>query len=233
MVSFRFFEMEELFGIRKNRNQRKVILMKCSKRTSILAMFTVMLFLIFAATGIASADEETVIAQQAYREFFKAKGIDYDGAIKIFGEEEAPTACFLAIKAKTKPAGINKIFIKSNKNWTKVMAHFKISPTSLFLPVPSSYKVGPPYGKAYGYWAKHKKNPSYKIALSSADIFNLVGLNIIHAHFNTPVVDIMKLRGNGHSFKWIIKGEHGKGHGKAKVKVKVKGQGKGKGKKKK
>jgi hypothetical protein len=89
------------------------------------------------------------------------------------------------------------------------MVHYGVKPTAhCFLPVPQNYHVGPPYGKAYGYWKKHKHNPKYEVRLSNEEIANLVYLNVLHNHFGTPVVDLMKHRQGGQSFTVIVNNEY-------------------------
>ena len=200
------------------------------KQRLIFTVFLLFSFLIITGTPLFAQDEDS-IAKQVYYEYFKTSKVDYNETQKIFSDDYAPVAAFIASKALVSPAEVNKIFINSNKDWYKVMLHFNIAPSSLFLPVPANYKVGPPYGKAYGYWRKHQGNPKYKIKLNSNDINNLVNLNIIHSYYKTPATDIIKYRCEGNSFKWIIKNRHAyKNKVKVQVKEKNQGQGKDKGK---
>lgn len=206
-------------------------IMKIMLRERYLHIFTAILlfsFLVITGTPLFAQDDDS-IAKQVYYEYFKTSKVDYYETQKIFDDDYAPVAAFIAAKAVVSPAEVNKIFINSNKDWYKVMLHFNIAPSSLFLPVPANYNVGPPYGNAYGYWKKHRKNPHYNIVLNSNDIFNLVNLNIIHSYYKTPVTDIIKYRGEGNSFKWIIKNQHAYKN-KVKVQIKEKNQGQGKDK---
>ena len=197
-------------------------------------------FILLLNFNSAYADDEGEIAAEAYHSYFKSHSVDYYAARTIFGDDYAPVAAYIASKARISPTQVNKIYVKSNKNWNKVMAHFNLNPSSLFLPVPSGYKVGPPYGKAYGYWKKYKANPSSRINLSSNDYINLVNLNIANRYFNTPVTTVMKYRNSGRSCKWIMKNQyqkkykhkhkhqhkHGNGNGKGKGKGNKKGKNK-------
>ncbi len=200
------------------------------KQRFIFTVFLLFSFLIITGTPLLAQDDDS-IAKQVYYEYFKTSKVDYYETQKIFNDDYAPVAAFIAAKALVSPTEVNKIFINSNKDWSKVMLHFNIAPSSLFLPVPTGYKVGPPYGKAYGYWKKYQGNPKYKIKLDSNDINNLVNLNIIHGYYKTPAADIIKYRCEGNSFKWIIKNQHAyKNKVKVQVKEKNQGQGQGQGK---
>jgi hypothetical protein len=45
---------------------------------------------------------------------------------------------------------------------------------------------GPPYGKAYGYWKKHKRNPQ-RMKLSDVQCRDLVALRIAHEYYGVDV----------------------------------------------
>lgn len=164
-------------------------------------------------TQAAKADVEDPVVKNFYSSYCKSRGIDYVKIRGMFDSKNATVASFIAGKAKISPEKLHKIYVDKGRDWSKVMLHLNVDMSSLFLPVPSGYKVGPPYGKAYGYWKKHKNQPNYKIKMSFNDIYNLVNLHMIYKHTNTPVVDIIKMRGNGRDFNWIIKQTYGHGMG--------------------
>jgi len=217
------------------------------KKMSLCMLFLSLLAgCIITSTALCDAQEDLINARLSYSEYFNPVGINYNDAVKRFGDNDASTACYIAQMTNTTLPSLRNIFTTSNRNWFNVVVHFGIDPAVLFLPVPSTYRVGPPYGNAYGYWKKHVANPSYRIVLSSNEVINLANLNIIHRHFNTPVVDIMNYRAQNKPFHWIADSEYkkqGKGHYKnnpggsngkgnegnnGKVKNQDKGQGHGK-----
>ena len=55
---------------------------------------------------------------------------------------------------------------------------------------------GPPYGKAYGYWKKHRRNPQ-RITLSDVQCRDLVALRIAHEYYGVPVDVAMAWRSEG------------------------------------
>ena len=170
---------------------------------------------ILLVTATCGAQEDLVNARLCYSEYFNPVGINYNDAVARFGDNDASTACYISQITSTPLPSLRNVFVDCSRDWFRVMVHFGIDPTVLFLPVPSTYNVGPPYGNAYGYWRKHAANPGYRIVLSSNDVVNLANLNIIHRYCNTPVVDIMNYRAKNRSFHWIAGTEYkkqGKGH---------------------
>jgi hypothetical protein len=89
---------------------------------------------------------------------------------------------------------------------------------------------GPPYGKAYGHWKKHRHNPR-AIALSDVEVRDLVAVRMIHEYYGVSVEVAMNRRAAGGDLRVLMTGEyrqrHGKGHHVAKSQG---GGGKGHGK---
>lgn len=94
---------------------------------------------------------------------------------------------------------------------------------------------GPPYGKAYGYWKKHKRDRTHTVVLGDADIRNLVAVRMIHEYYDVPVEVAMEWRSSGRSLPSIMSGEYhnrrGKPGSKSHGSDKHPGRGKGKGNK--
>ncbi len=91
---------------------------------------------------------------------------------------------------------------------------------------------GPPYGKAYGHWEKHKRDRHHPMVFSDADIRNLIAVRMIHEYYGVSVQVAMDWRASGNSLKTIMTGEYHKRHGKP-AHAGHKRHGKGKGHKKK
>ncbi len=97
---------------------------------------------------------------------------------------------------------------------------------------------GPPYGKAYGYWKKHKHDRGTKMVLADVDVRNLVAVRMAHEYYGVPVEVAMEWRSGGRNLADVMSDEyqkrHGKGHSGSKGKTSAKSHpGKGHGKKKK
>jgi hypothetical protein len=89
---------------------------------------------------------------------------------------------------------------------------------------------GPPYGKAYGYWKKHKKNPKYHFILSDVEVFDLISLKMTSHFYKMKPKDVIQLRKSGVKFKHIVTDQYRKHHkppGQMKNKNKAKKPGKG------
>jgi hypothetical protein len=172
-------------------------------------VFLLMPVMVFGS-GSLLAQDEVADASGVYRDYFNSKGLSYDEAVSRFGVDNASTACFIASQSRVGIQDVYRAFTSSGNNWSVVLSNYHINPSSLFLPVPSGYHVGPPYGNAYGYWAKHKKNPSNRIVLSSQDVVNLANMNVIHVQLGTSVIDIMNYRANSRPFPWIVETEYGR-----------------------
>ncbi len=75
---------------------------------------------------------------------------------------------------------------------------------------------GPPYGRAYGYWDKHKVDPHYRVRLSDHDVRDLVAVRMAHEYYGVSPEVAMDWRRNGESTRTIMNREyrsrHGHGH---------------------
>ena len=80
--------------------------------------------------------------------------------------------------------------------------------------VPVQGDPGPPYGKAYGHWKKHKRNPKAAVVLVDADIRNLVAVRVIHEYYGVPVKAAMEWRASGRDLRNLVSDEYHRRHGK-------------------
>ena len=80
--------------------------------------------------------------------------------------------------------------------------------------VPVQRDPGPPYGKAYGHWRKHRENPKYMVVLGDADLRNLVAVRMAHEYYGVPVDDAMRWRASGSSVREVMVREYNVRHGK-------------------
>jgi hypothetical protein len=112
-------------------------------------------------------------------------------------------------------------------SWLDISFRYGLTPEIFFVPL-TTKKVGPPYGKAYGYYKKYHPNKEWKkIILSDDEIVDLVNLRFISEYHKLAPEKVIKMRSQGMKFVNInveIKREKGKSKGK---------QGKSKKKKKK
>lgn len=157
-------------------------------------------------------------------------------------DEELPVVFYLAAKAQVASGAILDLRLKG-QSWMDITLRYGLSPEIYYVPVKAE-KLGPPYGKAYGYYKKHPRKEWKKVVLHDDDVVNLVNLKFASDYYGHAPERVMQMRGEGRNFVAIhdhIKNEkHGKGkdsgrdddrdRGKGKDKDDH-GKGKGKGKK--
>lgn len=140
-----------------------------------------------------------------------------------FRDEELPVVYFLAARARVKPSVIIGLRM-GQMSWFDISLRFGLSPEIFFIPL-NVEKVGPPYGKAYGYYKKYRPQKAWKkIVLTDREVVDLVNLRFISESQNIPPGQVIEMRGKGRSFVNInaqAKAKKEKGNPKGK-KVKVK-----------
>lgn len=104
--------------------------------------------------------------------------------------------------------------------------------------VPLERDPGPPYGKAYGHWRKHRQDRRHVIVLDDDDVRRLVSARMLHEYYGVPIETAMAWRASGrdvrevaaHRYRERHGGGRGKDHGGAPGKDKDHGKDHGKGK---
>lgn len=217
-------------------------------------LLVILAFIIFSPvdSAEASVDMGVSIGNEGLRGFYLAVENYYrvpEREVVVVRErhipdEEIPVVFFLAQKAHVRPSAIID-FRLAGKTWLDISLHFGLGPEIFYVPIRETVVIGPPYGKAYGYYKKKPKKQWRTIVLSDADVVNLVNLRFISDHYTYEAETVMKLREGGKNFIAIHdevvkekKGRKEKGEErkseiiKNKSKEKEKGNnGKGKGKK--
>lgn len=100
---------------------------------------------------------------------------------------------------------------KQGLGWLEISNRCHVSPDVFFVPV--ARDPGPPYGKAYGYWKKHKRDPRQPLVLKDADVRNLVAVRMAHEYYGVPVEVAMQWRKSGRDVRGVMNGEYRKRHG--------------------
>src|SRR3972149_3388027 len=201
------------------------------------------LFFIFPISNAeATVDLGISIGDEGVRGFYLAVGDYYrvpEREVIIVRErhmpdEEMPVVFFIARMAHVKPATIIDLRL-GGKTWMNIVLHFGLSPEIFYVPVREGFVVGPPYGKAYGYYKKKPRKQWRTIVLGDDDVVNLVNLKFISEYYRYEPERVIKLRGGGKNFI-VINHEVEKDKKAGKEKVREKGEvkkekSKGKGKK--
>lgn len=180
----------------------------------LLVIVAVMLFSLYPVTQSAEAgvDIGLSIGEEGLRGFYLAVG-DYfrvpqhDVIIireRHIPDEEIPVVLFLAKKAHVAPATIIDLKLRG-KTWMDITLHFGLSPEIFYVPV-KAVVVGPPYGKAYGYYKNKPKKEWKKIVLSDDDVVNLVNLKFISEYHRYSPEKVIKMREEGRKFPVINEG---------------------------
>lgn len=78
--------------------------------------------------------------------------------------------------------------------------------------VPVARDPGPPYGRAYGHWKKHRRDPSSRVVLTDADIRHLVAVRMASEYYGVPVETAMQWRREGRDVRSVMVGEYRKRH---------------------
>jgi len=198
----------------------------------------------FLSTGITGNSEAALemgmsIGEEGVRSFYFAVGDYYrvPGPTVIavskrnIRQEELPVVFFIAQRARVAPSVILDLRSRG-QTWWDISIRYGIGPEVYYVPV-TAVNIGPPYGKAYGYYKRKPKHKWKEIRLADPDIINLVNLRFISEYHGLSPEYVIQMRSGGADFKTIhVKAEKekkGKGNGKEK---KEHGNGKGHGKKK-
>ena len=192
-----------------------------------LLIFSLALFLI---QGIVQAQDTQVdfgisVADGELRSFYLAVSSHYrvpgEEVVAVkeryrFRNEELPVVYYLAARARVKPSAI--IGLRINRmSWLDISLHFGLTPEIFFVPL-SVEKIGPPYGKAYGYYKKYRPKKEWnKIVLSDSEVVDLVNLRFVSEYHGLAPSEVIKMRGQGKNFV-NINAEIKKGKGKSKGK---------------
>ena len=80
--------------------------------------------------------------------------------------------------------------------------------------VPMAHQPGPPYGKAYGYWDKHRRNPNYRVRLTDRQTRDLTAVRMAHEYYGVSPQVAMDWRRNGDRVNTIMTREYRTRHNK-------------------
>ena len=114
-------------------------------------------------------------------------------------------------------------------SWWEISVRFGIPTKEWF--IETRRDPGPPYGKAYGYWKKHRKDRNSTVVLSDADCRNMVAVRMVHDYYGVSVEAAMEWRSSGQDLRTLVSDEYQRRHGKSKDHARDTG-GKGQGKSK-
>jgi len=184
----------------------------------------------------ASVELGISIGDEGLRSFYLAVGDYYkvpQRDVIIVSErgipyEEVPVVFFISGRAHVAPEVVIDLRLRG-MSWMDITLRFGLTPEIYYVPV----RVGPPYGKAYGYYMNKPKKEWKKMIFKDSDIINLVNLKFVSEHNKFLPREVIKMREEGKNFA-VINEETKKGkkdrdvRDKKQSKEKNKGKGRGK-----
>ncbi len=114
-------------------------------------------------------------------------------------DEDLPVVYFLAARAHVDPGVIFSLRLK-RMSWLDIAFHYNLTPDIFFVPV-AVERVGPPYGKAYGYYRKYGPARDWrKIVLTDREVVDLVNLRFMSEQYKMAPESVMAMRGRESRF---------------------------------
>ena len=119
---------------------------------------------------------------------------------KRIPDEELPVVFFIARHASVEHGLIVDLRL-GGKAWIDITAHIGLSPAIYY--VAFERDPGPPYGKAWGHYKKHKKSEWKKIRLTDTDVVNFVNIKFMSERYGYSPHEVIKMRGKGDNFVYL------------------------------
>ncbi len=127
-------------------------------------------------------------------------------------DEELPVVFLLASRTHMAPGTIIDLRLRG-MSWMDITLRYGLTSEIYYVPV-NGGRIGPPYGKAYGYYKKHPRHEWNKIRLHDSDVVNLVNLKFMSEHYGYSPEKVMQMRSQGRHFAAINDDIRKEKHGK-------------------
>jgi hypothetical protein len=121
-------------------------------------------------------------------------------------DDELPVVFFIAQRARVPVARIVDMRLRG-ASWWDISVRFGLGADVYYVPV--AVRSGPPYGRAYGHYKKPRKQWD-TIALTDADMVNLVQLRFISEHYHIAPERVVEMRERNADFVSIHDNASGK-----------------------
>jgi len=145
------------------------------------------------------------------RYFDKDRTVVDKYAARYANPDDLAVALFISQRSGRSPDYIFSLY-RQGHSWWNISIRVGLPADVWFVEV--ERKPGPPYGKAYGHWKKHKRHKHYRMALSDDDIRHLTAVRMIHEYWGVPVELAMEWRSSGDNLRSIMSVEYERRHGK-------------------
>lgn len=119
---------------------------------------------------------------------------------KKISDDELPVVFFIARRASVQPGAVANLRLEG-KSWMDITLHFGLSPAIFY--VAFEKDPGPPYGKAWGYFKKNKKEEWKTIRLADSDIVNFVNVKFMCDRYGYSPAQVIQMRDKNESFVFV------------------------------
>ena len=117
-------------------------------------------------------------------------------------ETDYPVLLFIASEARVSLTAVWDLRSKGLP-WAQVMVKLGVPPERIFVEMPRD--PGPPYGKAYGHWKKHRRE---KVVVTDDDVFYWTNIRSMARYFNVEPAMVVEWRDSGRTWKTVAGGEY-------------------------
>jgi hypothetical protein len=87
-------------------------------------------------------------------------------------------------------------------SWWEIGVHLQVRPEVYFLQVDRTPR--PPYGRAYGYWKKHRHTPGTVLRLTDVEVRDLVAARVLHDAYGMPAEEALRRRADGGDVRVLV-----------------------------
>ena len=126
--------------------------------------------------------------------------------------DDLAVALFISRHSGSPPEAVHRLR-HQGLSWWDVSVRLGLPVEVWFVPV--SRDPGPPYGKAYGHWKKHRGDRRTAVVLHDSDVRNLVAVRVLHEYYGVAVEVAMDLRADGRRLPELLSEEYVRRHGNA------------------
>jgi hypothetical protein len=171
-------------------------------------------------------DDADLFLAVSSRYFDRDRATITDLGVRYTDPDDLTVSLFLCRHTGADPGRIWNLR-RQGLTWWQIGVRLGVPADAWFVPV--TRDPGPPYGKAYGHWKKHRRGGPTPAALTDRDLRNLVAVRMLHEYYGVSVEVAMDWRASGESVRTLVareyRGRHakapghpsrGKGHGKNK-----------------
>jgi hypothetical protein len=138
---------------------------------------------------------------------------------RFYNPDDLAVALFIAHRSGQSLETLWALYQQRGLSWWDISVRFGIPVDAWFVEVDRA--PGPPYGKAYGHWKKHRHDRDARVRLSDDDLRNLVAVRMAHEYYGVSVEVAMDWRSDGRDVSRLMCDEYRRRHGGAEESARV------------